>query len=145
MDTYEKQRKIFRIDALLMGVGSLALALAISKLYKESTADSVPMAAVIATTVAMGIRLLFLLAFLVGAGLSKRKRHINREINMAAGVVLLLLGLVLMDGAFAYTDNQILVSVCMFVCVFCDFSVVGISVAALFILRSKKNKQPKTG
>ena len=63
------------------------------------------MAAVIATSVAMGIRLLILIAILFGIRVTKRQGRINREINLAAAVVLILLGLVLMDGAFAYVDS----------------------------------------
>ena len=143
MDTYEKQRKIFRIDALLMLVATLALAGVIPRLLQESSTGSIPQEAAIATAAAMGIRMLFLVAFLIGSRLSKRKRHINREINLAAGIVLLLLGLVLMDGAFAYTDSLLFVSIGMFVCIFCDLAVVGISVAALFILKPKRIKQPE--
>ena len=143
MDTYEKQRKIFLVDALLMLLGVLALAGVIPRLLQESSTGSIPQEAAIATAAAMGIRMLFLVAFLIGSRLSKRKRHINREINLAAGIVLLLLGLVLMDGAFAYTDSLLFVSIGMFVCIFCDLAVVGISVAALFILKPKRIKQPE--
>jgi len=138
MDKFEKQRQIFSIDAVLMLLGVIALAIVIPKLLQESSTDSIPKAAVIATAAAAGIRLVILLLFLLGIRLSNQKRHINREINLAAGIVLLLLGLVLMDGAFAYTDSLVFVSIGMFVCVFCDFAIVGISVAALFILRPKK-------
>lgn len=138
MDKYEKQRQIFSVDAILMLLGVIALAVVVPKLLQESSTDAIPKAAVIATAVAAGIRLIILLLFLLGIRLSNQKRHINREINLAAGIVLLLLGLVLMDGAFAYADSLEFVSIGMFVCVFCDFAVVGISVAALFILRPKK-------
>ena len=143
MDTYEKKRKIFSIEALLMLVGALALAAVIPTLNQESSAGSIPQAAVIATAAAMGIRLLFALAFLIGARLSKRRRHINKEINVVAGGVILLLGLVLMDGAFAYADSLVYVSIGMFACILFDLAVAGISVASLFILRPKKLKQPE--
>ena len=143
MDTFEKQRKIFSIDAVLMLLAAVSLAVVVPRLLQETSTGSIPMAAVIATSIAGGIRLLILLAFLYGIRLSKRRRHINREINLAAGIVLLILGFVLMDGAFAYVDSLLFVSIGMFVCVFCDFAVVGISVAALFILKPKKIKQPK--
>lgn len=138
MDKYEKQRQIFSINAVLMLLAVIALAVVIPKLLQESSTGSIPKAAVIATAVAAGIRLIILLLFLLGIRLSNQKRHINREVNLAAGIVLLLLGLVLMDGAFAYVDSIVLVSIGMFVCVFCDFAVVGISVAALFLLKTKE-------
>lgn len=143
MDKFEKQSKIFTADAVLMLLAVLSLAAVVPRLLQESATDSIPMAAVIATSIAVGIRLLIFLAFLYGIRLSKRKRHINKEINIAAGIVIFILGFLLMDGATAYSDSLPYVSIGMFVCVFCDFVVVVISVAALFILKPKKMKQPK--
>jgi len=141
MDKYEKQRQIFSIDAILMLLGVIALAVLIPKLLQESSTGMVPKAAVIATAVAAGIRVIILLFFVYGIRLSSQKRRINREVNIAAGIVLLILGLALMDGAFTFADRLVFVSIGMFVCVFCDFAIVGISVAALFILRPKQKKK----
>jgi len=138
MDKFEIQRKIFTVDAVLMLLSAVSLAVVIPRLFQEASTDSILKAGAIATSVAMGLRLLILLAFLYGIRLSKRRRHINKEINFAAGFVILILGLVLMDGAFAYLDDLLFVSIGMFVCVFCDFVVALISVAALFILKQKK-------
>ena len=87
---------------------------------------------------AMGIRLLLLVGFLIGIRLTKLKRRINKEINIAAAVVLILLGFVLMDGAFAYADSLVFVSVGMFVSVFFDYAAAVVSIVALFLLRQKK-------
>ena len=138
MDKFEIQRKIFTVDAVLMLLSAVSLAVVIPRLFQEASTDSILKAGAIATSVAMGLRLLILLAFLYGIRLSKRRRHINKEINFAAGFVILILGLVLMDGAFAYLDDLLFVSIGMFVCVFCDFVVALISVAALFLLKPKK-------
>ena len=138
MDKFEIQRKIFTVDAVLMLLSAVSLAVVIPRLFQEASTDSILKAGAIATSVAMGLRLLILLAFLYGIRLSKRRRHINKEINFAAGLVILILGLVLMDGAFACLDDLLFVSIGMFVCVFCDFVVALISVAALFLLKPKK-------
>ena len=138
MDTFEKQRKIFTADAVLMLLAAVSLAVVIPRLFQEASTDSILKAGAIATTVAMGLRLLILLAFLYGIRLSKRRRHINKEINLAAGIVLLIFGFMVMDGAFAYLDNLPFVSIGMFVCAFCDLALVLISVAALFLLKPKK-------
>jgi hypothetical protein len=116
MDKHEMQRRIFTIVAVFM-------------------LDGIPKAAAIATSIAMGIRLLILLGILYGIRMTKRKRRINNEINLAVAIALLLLGLVLMDGAFAYVDSLRFVSIGMFVSVFCDFAVVIVSVTALFLLK----------
>ena len=97
MDKFEIQRRIFRINALLMLVSALALIAVIPRLIKETSPDGLPKAAATATSVAMGIRLLLLVGFLFGIRQTKLKRRINKEINLAAAVVLFLLGFVLMD------------------------------------------------
>ena len=70
--------------------------------------------------------------------LARLKRRINKEINLAAAIVLFILGFIILDGATAFLDRMLLVSVGFFVCVFCDFAAIIVSVAALFILKPKK-------
>ena len=140
MDKFEVQKKIFTWVALLELVGILALIAVIPKLLQEISPDGIPKAAPIATSVAMGIRLLIVIAILFGIRVCKRKGRINREINLVTSVVLILLGLLLMDGAFAYADSQLFVSIGMFVCVFCDFAAALVSIIAVFRLKPRKTK-----
>ena len=46
------------------------------------------------------------------------------------------------DGETASIGHMVLVSAGFFVCVFCDFAAVIVSIAALFILRAKKKIRP---
>lgn len=138
MDKFEIQGRIFTIVALLLLISVVSLIAVIPRLIQEISPDGLPKAAAIATSVAMGVRLLILLGILYGIRLTRRKRRINKEINLAVAVVLLLLGFVLMDGAFAYVDSLLFVSIGMFVSVFCDFAAVIVSITALFLLRKKK-------
>jgi hypothetical protein len=138
MDRFDTQKKVFTIVAVFELVAVLALIAAIPRLMQEHATGEIPKAAPIATAVAMGVRLLILLAVLYGIRLSKLKRRINKEINLAAGVVLLLLGLVLMDGAFAYIDQFPFVSIVFFVAVFCDLAAAITSFTAMVLLRKKK-------
>ena len=140
MDKFEIQRKIFTIDAVLMLGSALSLIVVLPRLLQETSVGSIPKAVAIVTPIAAGIRLLLLLAFLYGIRLTKRRRHINKEINLAAGMVLLILGYMVFDGAVAYVDSLIFVSIGLFVCAFCDFAVIVVSVAALFLLKPKKKK-----
>ena len=138
MDKYEIQRRIFRISALLMLLSAVSLIVVIPRLIKEISPGGIPKAAPIATTVAMGVRLLFFLGFLIGIRLTKLKRRINREINIVAAVVIFLLGFVLMDGAFAYADSLVFVSAGMFVSVSCDLAAAVVLIIAFIRLRKKK-------
>ena len=140
MDKFEKQRKIFTIVAILVFLSVLSLLVVIPRMLQETFPGGLPKAAAIATSVAMGVRLLILIAILFGIRVTKRRGRVNREINLATAVVLILLGLVLMDGAFAYVGSLLFVSIGMFVCVFCDLAAAGVSITGLFRLKPKKKK-----
>lgn len=142
MDRFEIQRKAFTIVAILLLVSVLSLVAVIPRLIKEISPEGIPGAAAIATAAAAGIRLLILLGILYGIRLTRRKRRFNREINLAIAVVIFLLGFVLMDGAFAYADSLVNVSVGMFVSVFCDFAAAIVLIVAMFRLRKKKKPHP---
>jgi O-antigen/teichoic acid export membrane protein len=141
MDKYEKQRRIFTIVALLLLLSVVSLIAVIPRLFQEASSGEIPKEAAIATLVGMGVHLLLFFGFLLGIRLAKLRRRINREINLAAAVVILLPGFIVMDGAVAYINQLPFVSTGMFLCVFGDFAAAVVSVAALFILRKKKKKE----
>ena len=140
MDKFEKQRKIFTINAVLLLVSVLALIASIPAILQDIYPGSLPKQAAIATSAGAVIHLLIFLAFLYGIRLIRRKRRINREINLAAAIILLIFGFIIMDGAFASVGHALLVSIGFFVCVFCDFAAIIVSVAALFYLKPKKKE-----
>ena len=138
MDKFEIQGKVFRRVAILELVAVLSLAAVIPRLYQEVTPDGIPMVAVYATLVGMGIHLLILIGILFGIRATRRKGRINREINIVVGIVLILLGLFLMDGAFSYAEDLIYVSIGMFLCIFCDLAAGIVLIIAVFRLKPKK-------
>lgn len=140
MDTSEIQGKVFGRVAILELVAVLSLAAVIPRLYQEVTPDGIPMLAVYATLVAMGIRLLILIGILFGIRVTRRKGRVNREINIVVAVVLFLLGLVLIDGAFSYAEDLVFVSIGMFVCVFCDLAAGAVSIIGMIRLKPKKKR-----
>ena len=142
MDTFEKQRKIFTIVAILVLLSVLSLIVVISRMLQEVSSGELPKVAAIATLVGMGVHLLVLIGILVGIRLTKRRRRINREINLVTAMVLAFLGFIVIDGAVSYINDQLFISIGMFLCVFCDFAAVSVSIAALFLLKQKKKKQP---
>jgi peptidoglycan/LPS O-acetylase OafA/YrhL len=141
MDQYQKQRSIFTIVGILLLVSVVSLIAVIPALIQQVTSDSIPREAAIATAVGAGTHLLLAIAFFIGARLARLKRRINAEINLASAIVLVILGFIILDGAAAYWDSLRFVSVGMFLCVFCDFAAVIVSLAALFILRRKKKDE----
>ena len=140
MDKFEIQRKVFTIVAVLMLLSVVSLIVVIPRMFQEVSQSELPKQAAIATLVGMSVHLLLFIGFLVGIRLTKLKRRINREINIATAVVIVLLGFVIMDGAFAYINQLLFLSIGMFLCVFFDFAAAVVSVAALFYLKPKKKK-----
>ena len=138
MDKFEIQRKVFTIVAVLMLLSVVSLIAVIPRMFQEASQGEIPKQAVIATLVGMSVHLLLFFGFLVGIRLTKLRRRINREINLASAVVLLLLGFIIMDGAMAYINQLLFVSIGMFLCLFFDFAAVVVSVVALFYLKQKK-------
>ena len=134
----QKQRRIFTLTGFLVLVSSLSQTLVIPFILRDTSPGSMPVQAATATAVGAFIHLLLAIGFFIGARLAKLGRRINREINLVSFIVLLLMGFVITDGAFAFLDDLLFVSIGMFLVVFCDLAGAIISLAVLFILRTKK-------
>ena len=138
MDKFEIQRKVFTRVAVLLLLSVLSLIAVIPGILQDTSPNSLPKQAAIGTLVVMLIHLLIFLGCLYGIRFTKRRRKINKEIYIVTGVALFLLGFVIMDGAFAFLDDVLYVSIGIFLSVVCDFAAAVVSVAALFLLRTKK-------
>ena len=141
MDKFEKQRRIFSINALLLLVSVIGLLIAIPSILRDTYPGSSPKQAAIATAVGATIHLFIFIGFLAGIRQVKRQRRINKEINLAAAIFLLIFGFIILDGATASIGHALLTSIGFFACVFCDLAAMVISVAALYILKPKKKNQ----
>ena len=136
MDTFEKQRKIFSINAVLMLVSALSLAAVIPIILMDTSPGSLPIQAASGAFIGMGIHLF--LAYWFGIRLRRRKSKIRNEVLIFSALGLFFLGFMIMDGAFAFLDDLLFVSIGMFICVFGDFAATLVSVIALFLLKPKK-------
>lgn len=139
MDKHETQRKIFSINAVLILLSVLALIAIIPRLLQEANQGRLPHEAAFATSVGIGLHVLILMVFLFGIRLARLKRRINREINLVSAIVLIPLGLIISDGAFAYIDSYIYLSIGLFLCVLGDLAAGVVSIVALVKLREKKS------
>ena len=140
MDRFETQRKVFTIAAVPLIVSVLSLIAVIPAILLDPSATSTPVQAAIGTFIGMGIHLLVFFGLLRGIRLTKRQRIIRNEINYLSAFALIVLGFAIMDGAFAFLDQVLYVSIGMFLCVVCDFAAALVFVAAIFLLRKRKKK-----
>lgn len=67
-------------------------------------------------------------------------RYIKREIFTWSGIILLMLGLIILDGALAALDGLRIACIGMFICVFSDIAGGVVFFAALFYLKPKKKE-----
>ena len=141
MDKFEIQRRVFTICAVFLLLSVLALIAVIPAILQDTSPGAMPRQAALATSVGMFIHLLIFLGILYGIRLTKRKRKINKEINLATALVLIVLGFIIMDGAMAGMGGETsFISIGMFVCTACDLGAIVVSVVALFLLRTKKKQ-----
>ena len=141
MDKFEIQRRVFTICAVLLLLSVLALIAVIPVILQDTSPGAMPRQAAIATSVGMLMHLLIFLGILYGIRLTKRKRKINKEINLATALVLLVFGFIIMDGALAGMGGKTsFISIGMFFCAMCDLGAIVVSVVALFLLRTKKKQ-----
>ena len=136
MDSFEIQRKIFIIVAVLLLLSALSLIAVIPAILLDTSPGSLPIQAASGAFIGMGIHLF--LAYWFGIRLRRRKSKIRNEVLIFSALGLFFLGFMIMDGAFAFLDDSLFVSIGMFICVFCDFAAALVSVFALILLKSKK-------
>jgi len=105
----------------------------------DKSPEATPGNAVFGTLVTVILHLLILYAFREAIIVNKRKGHLKNIVFIVSGTGLLLLGLIVMDGAFAFKGNaqMHLASVSMFICVWCDFSAAVLFFSALFLQPKK--------
>lgn len=82
----------------------------------------IPDMAVIPVSVLAFVHLLIIIALIWTIRVNKRGGRINKELLVAAGVIPVILGLMNLDGAFAYIDTPDLhgVGILLFICFGCD-------------------------
>ncbi len=140
MDKFETQRKVFTRVATLLLLSVLSLIAVIPGILLDTSPGSLPLPAAIGTLV--GVVLHLFLAYRFGIRLRRRRRKINKEVYILSALGFFFLGFMIMDGAFAFLDDVLYVSIGIFLSVACDFGAAVVFVAALFLLKQKKKKQP---
>jgi hypothetical protein len=102
----------------------------------DTSPGSLPLQA--ASGALIGVVLHLFLAYRFGIRLMRRSSMIRNEGYILSAVGFFFLGFMMLDGAYAFLDDVLFVSIGLFVCSFCDFAAALVSVAALFLVRSKK-------
>jgi hypothetical protein len=138
MDKLEIQRKVFAIIAVFLLLSAVSLLAVIPAILLDNSPGSLPFQA--ASGALIGMVLHLFLAYWFGIRLRRCSSKIRNEGYILSAVGFFFLGFMMLDGAFAFLDDVIFVSIGLFVCSFCNFAASLVSIFALVLLKSKKKK-----
>ena len=139
MNQIEIQRRILITVAGLVLLSVILMIITIPGVLQDTSAGAEPKGAVIGIAVLILLQLTVLLGFLKSIRKNKRGRPAGKGLNIVLGILLVLFGLFYMDGAFAFFDQILFVSILMFIIAFCDIVAALITFAALSMKPKKNN------
>lgn len=169
MNQVEVQRRIYNTLAGLVLLSAILLMAAIPGVIGDNSAGAKPGIAATAIFVMMILHLLVLVGFiknirvnnqgskvndgwsvllrvvlvffgfLIKDRLTNKDDKVNNGLNLILGIALIFLGFIIMDGAFAFLDKLLFVSVIMFASTFIDFIAALTTFGAMFLLRKRGN------
>lgn len=110
--------------ALITIIAVLLTLIVIPSVFKDTYPGATPDRAIPAIAVSIILHLLIVAAILWTLRAESQGKRINKELLVASGIVPIVLGLVLLDGAFAYLNHpdMLIASKAMFVCVLFDLT-----------------------
>jgi len=137
---YILRRILYAGAGLVILVAVLLTLLVLPSVILNKSLNATPVFGILVVVI---LHLLVLYAFREAIIVNKRNGHLENIVFIVSGTGLLLLGLAVMDGAFAYlgTIHMYLASISMFICVGCDFCAAVIAFAALFLQPKKSDKK----
>ena len=141
MNKVEVQRRILTTVVGLVLLSVVLMIIIILSVLQDTFAGVRPKSQVIGIVVIMILHLVILYGFFSVKRANKRGRPADKGLNIGLGILLLLFGLALMDGAFASLDDDgLFLSVLMFISVFCDIVAALTTFGALFLMPKMKNQ-----
>ena len=134
-----RRRILYTGAGLVILVAALLTLLVIPCIILDKTPNAAPGGGAIGTLVTVILHLLILYAFREAIIVNKRNGHLKNVVFIVSGIGLLLLGLLIMDGANSFMGhvNMRLASISMFICAGFDFIAAVIAFTALFLQPKK--------
>jgi hypothetical protein len=128
MNKIEVQRKLLKSVIGLVFLTIILLIIIISLAVKY-----IALPASIALFVMILFHLLIFYRFWTSIKVNKRGQPVEKGYYIILGILLLICGIVILDGAFASLDKNLVVSVLMFITVFCDVVAAIVTFGAMLI------------
>lgn len=127
--------RVLIIAAGMLLLSLLLMIIVIPGVYTETLPNKNNPGAVIAISLAIFIRVL--LIFWYGVKIKNIRNNNEKRItgHIVSGILIIILGLIYLDGAFAFLDNRniLYVSYLMFASVFCDLIASLLTFIAIFL------------
>ena len=140
MSKAKVQGRIMSTVAGLVLLSIILMIIIIPSVLQDTSAGAGPIGAAIGIVVLIMLHLTVLLGFLKAIRRNKRGRPAGKGLNILLGILLVLFGLFYMDGAFAFFETILFVSILMFISAFCDIVAALITFIALFLKPKKSNE-----
>ncbi|RKD90171.1 hypothetical protein [Mangrovibacterium diazotrophicum] len=139
MENVQRNERILVISVGLVVLSILLMFPVIQGILKDTTPGANPTSATIGISLAIAIRLVFIAAYVKVIRANRRNSKNRKGEYIGIGILLIIFGLVYMDGAFAFLshDNMLYVSVLMFTSIGCEF-VAALMMITLFFLKPRK-------
>lgn len=140
MNKAKVQGRIMYTVAGLVLLSAILMTIIIPSVLLDTSDGAGPIGAAIGIGVLILLHLAVLLGFLKARRKKKQGRPTGKGLNIVLGILLVLLGLFNMDGAFAFLGNILFVSILLFTSAFCDIVAALLTFIALFLKPKKSNK-----
>jgi hypothetical protein len=133
------RRILYTGAGLVIMVALLLTLIVIPCIIFDKSPQAAPVGAVFGTLLTVMMHLPILYGFKEAIIVNKRNGHLKKIVFIGSGIGLLLVGLIIMDGAFAFMGhvNMHLASITMFICVGCDFLAAVIVFIAILLQPQK--------
>jgi hypothetical protein len=138
MQSRRKERFLIIACALLL-LSILLMIAVIPGVFTKSLPNKYNTGAAIAISLAIVIRLIIVFWCLSTIKKIRRNGKKRKTAYVVIGILLIVFGLIYMDGAIAYLNNKdiLYVSYLMFTSVFCDFTAATLTFTAAFLSNRK--------
>ena len=140
MNKAKVQGRIMNTVAGLVLMSAILMIIIIPGVLLDTSDGAGPIGAAIGISVLILLHLAVLLGFLKAIRKNKRGRPAGKGLNIVLGILLVLLGLFNMDGAFAFLDTILFVTILLFTSAFCDIVAALLTFIALFLKPKKSNE-----
>ncbi|ARV05258.1 hypothetical protein BTO04_00475 [Polaribacter sp. SA4-10] len=141
MKKIQRKERFLIIATRILLLSILLMIIVIPGVYAKTLSNENNLGAVIGISLAIIIRVVIIIWYKLIIKKIRSDGEKRKTGYIVIGILLIIFGLIYLDGAFAFLDNKdiLYVSYLMFTSVFCDFIATTLTFIALFLKSQKVN------